>query len=85
MLDEQHIQQLSYESDRCRKSGNPKFGSALFGLLSDPSPVLSIGSVDDAKSLITQVTGEDADLSSRRSHRPILTVRVQRTDAGNLI
>ncbi|ETD31712.1 styrene monooxygenase/indole monooxygenase family protein [Williamsia sp. D3] len=40
---------------------NPKFGSALFGLLSDPSPVLSINSVDDAKSLITQVTGEDAD------------------------
>lgn len=40
---------------------DPKFGSALFDLFSDPSPVLSIGSVDDAKSLITQATGEDAD------------------------
>jgi len=40
---------------------NPKFAAALFGLLSDPSPVLSINSVDDAKALISAVAGEDAD------------------------
>ena len=42
-------------------SVNPAFGAALFGLLSDPNPLLRIGSRRAARDFIAQVSGEPAD------------------------
>jgi 2-polyprenyl-6-methoxyphenol hydroxylase-like FAD-dependent oxidoreductase len=42
-------------------AANPAFGAALFGLLSDPSPLLRIGSRAAARDFIAEVTGQPAD------------------------
>jgi 2-polyprenyl-6-methoxyphenol hydroxylase-like FAD-dependent oxidoreductase len=42
-------------------SVSPVFGAALFGLLSDPNPLLRIGSRRAARDFIAQVAGEPAD------------------------
>ncbi|MCW2686964.1 MAG: putative monooxygenase [Mycobacterium sp.] len=42
-------------------SASPAFGAALFGLLSDPNPLLRIGSRQAARDFITQVADEPAD------------------------
>ena len=45
---------------------SPAFGSALFGLLSDPSPLLGIESEQDARDFVTAKAGEPAaDLLAR--------------------
>jgi 2-polyprenyl-6-methoxyphenol hydroxylase-like FAD-dependent oxidoreductase len=40
---------------------NPAVASTVVTLLHQPQPILSLGSEDDAKQLITQLAGEDAD------------------------
>ncbi|HEX7824429.1 MAG TPA: styrene monooxygenase/indole monooxygenase family protein [Mycobacterium sp.] len=42
-------------------AASPAFGAALFGLLSDPNPLLRIGSRRAARDFITQVAGEPVD------------------------
>ncbi|MDT5229732.1 MAG: hypothetical protein QOI39_232 [Mycobacterium sp.] len=42
-------------------SVSPAFGAALFGLLSDPNPLLRIGSRRAARDFITHVAGEPVD------------------------
>lgn len=42
-------------------AANPSFGAALFGLLSDPNPLLRIGSRAAARRFIAEVSGESAD------------------------
>jgi 2-polyprenyl-6-methoxyphenol hydroxylase-like FAD-dependent oxidoreductase len=42
-------------------AASPTFGAAVFGLLSDPSPLLRIGSRQAARDYIAAVTGEPAD------------------------
>lgn len=42
-------------------AASPKFGAALFGLLSDPNPLLRIGSRAAARQFIADVTGQPAD------------------------
>jgi 2-polyprenyl-6-methoxyphenol hydroxylase-like FAD-dependent oxidoreductase len=42
-------------------SVNPAFGAALFGLLSDPNPLLRIGSRRAARDFIAQVAGKPVD------------------------
>jgi 2-polyprenyl-6-methoxyphenol hydroxylase-like FAD-dependent oxidoreductase len=46
-------------------SVNPAFGAALFGLLSDPNPLLRLGSRRAARDFIAQVSGEPADALMR--------------------
>ncbi|MDX1891141.1 styrene monooxygenase/indole monooxygenase family protein [Mycolicibacterium sp. 050158] len=42
-------------------AASPEFGAALFGLLSDPNPLLRIGSRAAARRFITDVSGHPAD------------------------
>ncbi|TGD86219.1 hypothetical protein BayCH28_17570 [Mycolicibacterium sp. CH28] len=42
-------------------AARPEFGSALFGLLSDPTPLPGIGSPRAAQEFITSVTGRSAE------------------------
>jgi 2-polyprenyl-6-methoxyphenol hydroxylase-like FAD-dependent oxidoreductase len=48
-------------------NGSERFAGQLFGLISTPQPLLAIHSVDDAKALITQLAGEDAESVLARS------------------
>ncbi|MDT5317103.1 MAG: hypothetical protein QOE74_6123, partial [Mycobacterium sp.] len=42
-------------------AASPEFGAALFGLLSDPNPMLRIGSRAAARRFIAEISGEPAD------------------------
>jgi 2-polyprenyl-6-methoxyphenol hydroxylase-like FAD-dependent oxidoreductase len=52
-------------------NGSPRFAAELFGLISDPRPLLAVRSVDDAKALITWLSGEKADVVLERSQQRI--------------
>jgi Styrene monooxygenase A putative substrate binding domain len=52
-------------------NGSPRFAAELFGLISDPRPLLSVRSINDAKALITWLSGEKADVVLERSQQRI--------------
>jgi 2-polyprenyl-6-methoxyphenol hydroxylase-like FAD-dependent oxidoreductase len=42
-------------------AGSPRFASALFGLISDPTPLLAIGSERTAQDWVVEIAGEPVD------------------------
>lgn len=48
-------------------NGSARFASALFGLLSEPRPLLAVNTADDAKAFVTDATGETAETVLARS------------------
>jgi 2-polyprenyl-6-methoxyphenol hydroxylase-like FAD-dependent oxidoreductase len=48
-------------------NGSERFAGQLFGFISHPQPLLGIRSVEDAKALVTQFAGEDAEAVLARS------------------
>jgi 2-polyprenyl-6-methoxyphenol hydroxylase-like FAD-dependent oxidoreductase len=48
-------------------NGSERFAGQLFGLISTPQPLLAVHSVEDAKALVTQLAGEDAESVLARS------------------
>jgi hypothetical protein len=48
-------------------NGSERAAAGMFGLISDPQPLLSMHSADDAKAYISRVAEEDADAILKRS------------------
>ena len=48
-------------------NGSERFAGALFGFISHPQPLLGLRTADDAKALVTELAGEDADTVLARS------------------
>jgi 2-polyprenyl-6-methoxyphenol hydroxylase-like FAD-dependent oxidoreductase len=48
-------------------NGSERFAGQLFGFISHPQPLLGIRSVEDAKALVAELAGEDADAILARS------------------
>jgi 2-polyprenyl-6-methoxyphenol hydroxylase-like FAD-dependent oxidoreductase len=52
-------------------NGSDKAAAGLFSLISDPQPLLSMCSVEDAKAYVTRIAGEEADVTLARSRERI--------------
>lgn len=63
-------------------NGSSRFAGALFGLLSEPTPLLPVKTVDDAKAFVSVATGEDVEDVLCRSSRKISDA-TKAHDAGN--
>jgi 2-polyprenyl-6-methoxyphenol hydroxylase-like FAD-dependent oxidoreductase len=51
-------------------NGSARFAGALFGLISHPQPLLNVTTVEQAKALVTELSGEDAeDVLARSASR----------------
>ncbi len=48
-------------------NGSERFADRLFGLISDPSPLLALRTPDDVKAFVTRFSGEDVDDAFARS------------------
>jgi hypothetical protein len=51
-------------------AGSPRFASALFGLISDPTPMLGIDSEQAACDWVSEIAGEPVDHLLARSATP---------------